>query len=378
MESPLITKHHDYQVPLDWSKGSIFIYGTGSFASDIFKVLEQHNIKPVGYIDHKKREHALVDNLRVYLPNDPGLNTEQRRNSIVILGIHNREVDIPNILGNLKQFGYSNILSPIDLYDHFAEELGNRYWLTSRIYYSSYTSEVDEVYNMLSDEKSRETLRSLLRFRTTGDYSLLPQPDTEHQYFPPDLPLWLEPIRFVDCGAYNGDTIQSFVKSGFNFQAIAAFEPDQDNYRELSAYIAKNFDKLPNSSLFPCGVYSSTTQMTFETGKGEASVASRTGSSIIQCISLDESIPTFQPTLIKMDIEGAEIEALHGAGHIITKFNPALAISVYHTPAHIWQIPLLIKEIANKNGLQHTYHLRAHAHNCFDTIFYAVPNRDTP
>jgi hypothetical protein len=122
-------------------------------------------------------------------------------------------------------------------------------------------------------------------------------------------------------------------------------------------------------------VYSSTTQLSFEAGRGEASAASKSGSKMIQCVSLDECLPTFQPTLIKMDIEGAELDALHGAQKLIIACQPALAISAYHVPSHLWEIPLVIYQLAQKNNLEYTYHFRAHAHNCFDSVFYAMPVR---
>ncbi|MBQ7739329.1 MAG: FkbM family methyltransferase [Desulfovibrionaceae bacterium] len=51
-----------------------------------------------------------------------------------------------------------------------------------------------------------------------------------------------------------------------------------------------------------------------------------------------------KPDFIKMDIEGAEIDALKGAESVIKNYKPKLAISIYHTWEHRYQIPLLLKE----------------------------------
>jgi hypothetical protein len=88
---------------------------------------------------------------------------------------------------------------------------------------------------------------------------------------------------------------------------------------------------------------------------------------------LDDALPNFAPTLIKMDIEGAEMDALQGARQFIRIHRPALALSAYHTPAHLWEIPLWVAQFAIENGLHYTYYLRSHAYNCFETVFYAVP-----
>lgn len=366
-----------FKPELNWERAPVYVYGTGSFASDIQRVLLHHGVGMQGFIDHRYHQSDAIGNSPVFREDDPRISLEQRTSAAVILGIHNREVHVPAIIQRLKRSGYKRILSPIELYDRFAVELKDRYWLTSRMFYSSFEQQIEAVYEMLSDQVSRETFAALLRFRITGDYFLLPIADTEHQYVPLDLPAWPKPIRFVDCGAYDGDTLRAFVEFGYSFESVVAFEPDQDNFRKLGTCVAGNKNGFPNAALFPCGLYSSTTQLTFAPGTSESSALAHSGSSMIQCVSLDESIPTFRPTLIKMDIEGAEVEALLGAQKLIADCQPALAISAYHTPAHLWEIPLLVDKIASQHYLHYTYHMRAHAHNCFDTIFYAIPKRSS-
>ena len=79
-------------------------------------------------------------------------------------------------------------------------------------------------------------------------------------------------------------------------------------------------------------------------------------------IYVDEKI-----TFIKMDIEGAEQKALHGAGKIIKKYRPKLAISVYHLPNDIIEIPLMIHNMVSEYQL----FLRHHYSNHWETVLYA-------
>lgn len=346
------------------TRSRIFIYGTGGMAQSVYRVLTESGLVISGFLDHRIPVNPFLNGL-------PILNPENAFGAIVIIGIHNRDAEITLIVERLKSFGAARIITPIELYDYFGDVLGVRYWLTKRGYYFSFKSVIEEVNSIWADEASRSLYTSILEFRIRGDYSILPPPDLTHQYFPRDIPAWKTPLRFVDCGAFDGDTLLNFQKSNIPFEAVSAFEPDENNFRKLARFAHANQEYFSSANFWPCGVSSSTRQLSFDIGKGEASTASIGGSSVVQCVSLDEAIPNFAPNLIKMDIEGSEPEALLGARNLIQKSHPGLAISIYHRPEHLWQIPLLIENLANG---QYRYFLRAHAFNDFDIVLYAIPN----
>lgn len=346
----------------------IYIYGTGTFASDVLETLSRHGLGVRGFLDDAPRQ-PVVRELTVTIPD--AIAPELRASATVIIGIHNRDAHVAVIISRLKALGYVSIVTPIDLYDYFADDLGTRYWLTKRTFYDSYTQEIEATTRLFADLTSRAFFDAILRFRTSGDYSLLPAPYLERQYFPVDLPAWKSPMRLMDCGAYDGDSLRSLLVLGISLEAVAAYEPDEANFRKLAETVRTNH--IPNAALWPCGVYSTTKQLRFATGQGEASLITNNGEAVIQCVSLDESAPNFAPTLIKMDIEGAELEALRGAEKTIAAFHPGLALSIYHTPTHLWEIPLWVAQIARKYGFEYKYYLRTHAYNTFESVFYAIP-----
>lgn len=347
---------------------TIFVYGTGTMAQDIYRVLTDSGWPVTGFIDHLERDNPFIHNIPVYNPQDAPQT--KSNNNIVILGIHNYQADLPRIIKHLNGCGFKRIVSTVELYDYFGSQLGVRYWLTSRSFYAPLVEVLEQLDQLWADEASRSLYRAILEFRLTGDATLLPLPDFETQYHPQDVPGPQVPIRFVDCGAFNGDTLADFVKVGLPIEAVAAFEPDLLNFRRLANFVSQE-SKLANVSLWPCGVYSSTTQLAFEAGKDMASGISASGKAIIQCIALDDAIPTFAPTLIKMDIEGAEYDALLGARRLIKEYTPGLALSLYHRPEHLWQLPMLAHRLSN--GMYHFY-MRAHAQNDFELVLYAIPH----
>jgi FkbM family methyltransferase len=344
----------------------LFIYGTGRFAKDILGVLIRNSFEPYGFLDHVDR-HAELQRLKIFKPDE--VQIEIRTKAVVLIAIHNREADVAAIVDHLRSLNYAEIITPMDLYDDFGDQLGDRYWLTQKSFYSSHQDELEAVRDLFFDETSRSLFNAILQFRTGAGYEALSRPDLKRQYFPVDLPFWKTPLRLMDCGAYDGDTLRTAISLGLQIEAVAAYEPDQANFLKL----VETASSLPDVTLWPCAVYSHTTQLRFSSGYGEASLLSEGGETMIQCVSLDESAPTFAPNLIKMDIEGAEPQALLGAQKTISRYHPTLAISIYHHPAHLWTLPLQISEFAKASNLNYKYALRLHGHNGFDTIFYAIP-----
>ncbi len=60
---------------------------------------------------------------------------------------------------------------------------------------------------------------------------------------------------------------------------------------------------------------------------------------------------------IKMDIEGAELDALQGAAETLKRFKPKLAISAYHKASHLWEVPQLIQKIEPSYKVYFEQHL---------------------
>ena len=89
----------------------------------------------------------------------------------------------------------------------------------------------------------------------------------------------------------------------------------------------------------------------------------------MECASLDETLACERPTYIKMDIEGAEMDALAGAAATLARHAPTLAICSYHVQDHLWRVPGRINELMPDARLL----LRTHCVDGFDLVCYAIP-----
>jgi FkbM family methyltransferase len=229
---------------------------------------------------------------------------------------------------------------------------------------------VRRAFELLDDEASRREYVAQIRWRLHSDFDALPAPVAHDMYFADDLLVPDEREVFIDCGAYDGDTVKSFLRHrGDNFSSLTCFEPDPVNFARLRDYL----ETLPASTrnkirLHPFAVGDRHEKVRFQvTGTGSSMVGA--GAEEVECVVLDEFLDGESPTWLKMDIEGAEFAAIRGARRLIGEHAPVLTVCVYHQQDHLWEIPLLIQSLSSKYRCS----LRPHFLESWDVVFYAVP-----
>ncbi|MCD8543308.1 MAG: FkbM family methyltransferase [Sulfurospirillum cavolei] len=226
-------------------------------------------------------------------------------------------------------------------------------------------------YQLLNDLISKETFVAFINAKISGNSDELYSLYTPNQYFHSSIIRDFSSIQtYIDCGAYNGDTIRVFIdKVKENYKKIYAFEPSVKAYNELSNYVDEN--KLNKVSIYNKGVGASSCQLNFNTDStgGEKSFLCKEGEDIIDIVTIDDILQDHEVDFIKMDVEGYELDALKGAENTIKKYHPVLAISVYHKPDDLIKIPFYIKNIFPSYKL----YLRNHLHIAQELILYAIP-----
>lgn len=353
------------------SPHSFVIYGAGNKGREICNYLRQTGYLVSAFIDTHAQPDQTSQGLPVFSPT-AWLAGHAPASFSAIVAIHNYSVEMVPLMSDIRAMGFAETLNVVDFYNRFPKALPDHYWLTDSGYFPPFAESIASLRNLLADENSRQLLDAIMQFRNSGDYGKLPPPQFGDQYRPMDLEPWKNPLRFIDCGAFTGDTLDHMRNAGYDFEAIAAFEPDTNNYRALVAHIRSQPD-YATATCFPCGVAATAGMLSFNADQGMASAISDHGNTSIQCVSIDEALIGFQPNLIKMDIEGAEPDALLGARKTIETSRPGLAISLYHHPAHLWQIPLLI----DSWQLNYSLFIRQHAYNTYELVLYAIPNSAT-
>ena len=219
-----------------------------------------------------------------------------------------------------------------------------------------------------STRYAREMYVNLLKGGVTDNHIYLSELgmvagfDAEHQYF--DL---FEPKAnevFVDAGCYDGKTTELFRKWSKNtYKQIYCYEPLLKQARLLERKVESEWK---NVKLITGGVWNkSETQSFFENGTG--SYIRDNGGCTINCVTIDDTVDG-EVTYIKMDIEGAELKALEGAQKTIKKYKPKLAISVYHKPEDLFEIPEYILDLVP----EYKFWIRHYSTNIWETVLYAI------
>lgn len=346
---------------------NLVIYGAGNCGREVLRMLRRRGFSIEGVLDKRGGEIRQVDGVECVAPESTLALRWASRGLPVVLAIFNSGVDLGEVYEHLRVMGFTSIISYYDLFERFSGELSSQYWLGPRDIYAKHADDILRSLELWSDDFSRWLYTEQLRLRMTFDLQLLRQPDHEHQYFPVDLPVPWQGIRLIDGGAFIGDTLQAFIENGFSFDALAAFEPDLVNFRALKGFVDEHRNDLRDTVLFPCGLGERTEHSFLAEGNQAASRISPAGNSPVQVVAIDDVLPTFAPTMIKLDVEGAEPSALVGAQETIYRVGPQLAVCVYHAPEHLWVIPKLLRDLRSDYRLA----LRYHQFNGFDAVAYA-------
>lgn len=188
---------------------------------------------------------------------------------------------------------------------------------------------------------------------------------SDDQYFDKDVIQFSKEEVFVDAGSKDLNTSIEMKRYCPEVKKIYAFEPDSSNYQKCKQ--KKKDEKLDYIEIFPYGLWSTKCQLHFDATANGSSHLTNEGSTVVSVVTIDEVIRD-KVTFIKMDIEGAELEALKGAKETIQRYKPKLAISIYHKPEDMTEIPLYIKELVPEYKL----FIRHYSTSAGETILYAV------
>ncbi len=239
----------------------------------------------------------------------------------------------PEVLARFKELAEAHeTLAPhLPLFDE--PETVSLAWL------EKYEAELEKVYDNLADDASRETFAAVLNYKLSGKVEYLFACDTAREDDLRQIFSFGEKEVYMDLGAYNGDTVQEFLNlTGGKYQHIIAVEPDRRNCRKLTAMA----EELGEITVHQCGVWSEAGELGFSDSGGRQSTFFAVQKKTVSVNSIDGLAQDLPVSYIKMDVEGAEVQALTGGAGVIKKFAPKMFIAAYHYDIDVFRLPLQI------------------------------------
>src|ERR1700675_3659564 len=302
------------------SPSPIVIFGAGNLGRRVARA-----VSPVLFCDNNS---ALWGSLCEGMPvESPEKAVQRYPNATFVIAIWHpsRTADMMDRVNQLRSFGAGNIISFPALFNDYADLLLPHGFWERPGYYAEHDEDTRRVRALL-DPAGREEFDRQIRLRL-GDVSDQVI-NSGVQYFGENLLQLNRNEVFIDCGAYDGDTIAEFRRAtGDHFARIIAFEPDPENFAALRS--AVNGDSRITLQPYATGVRRETVRFTLS---GTGSRISSAGTCEVQTITLDEALDGIAPTCMKFDIEGSEPDALEGGRETIARHRPKMAVCLYHAP----------------------------------------------
>lgn len=203
--------------------------------------------------------------------------------------------------------------------------------------------------------------------------------ENSQQYF--EFPsLYHGGTAFVDGGCLDAHDDAVFrTWCGNNYSYILAFEPDPQNY---SVCIEKAKEHgIDRIDLVQAALSKQTGEVCFSSNynggshilqDGITGIAAKTRNETkVKTYALDDFIDDRPIGFIKLDVEGAELDALKGSEKTIVRDKPFMALSVYHRNGDV----LILMDYLHQLVPEYRFWLRHYGPLHYETVLYASPEQ---
>lgn len=334
----------------------VFIYGAGVMARRIYEDLLKRGINNIKLVVDDKNKAAVDPVLsRVEIRESQDLDADYK-DYIVIIGFYAALFDVAKFTRQFKNA--SQVKAYLNTFDSLEE-------LTPD-YFQKHYDKFESVYRLLTDDESRICMLAYLKGKISSDHSYL-QPHLSRglQYFSEDFLKLSDHESYVDCGAYDGNSLRDFWEmTAGRYTHIWAFEPDPGNFQLLSSLVASK--RWPEVTLIEAGTSSEKARLPFAMDHGQGSRLEENADTFVECDTIDNVSEGREVTFIKMDIEGSELAALKGAETVIKRYRPNLAISAYHRADDFFALSGFIQSLCPE------YKFYVRLYGPFDAVLFAT------
>lgn len=317
--------------------GRAIVFGASPAAREVARFLAGNGVNIVAYADNSAAKQSAGFDGKEVLSAAGAADFAHAGGAIVIASAYQTEIamQLTHELGAPQSAVFPYVS------DMFAHHFGAQA-------VAPFRERIEALVDRLSDQDSRDYVRALARFRWTMSPLDLPRNSRVTGFYEYDAH-GMGPFRgahIIDCGAYTGDTAEAYMKRLDGDATITAIEPMPENFARLVETIRKNgWGRSVRPVNAAAGASAGWLKMGADLSapdprasvlRAEPQIARE-----VQVAALDEICTKNGEAvdLIKIDIEGFELDALSGARRVIAGSRPDLAIAGYHKFSHLWEVP---------------------------------------
>lgn len=332
---------------------NVVLYGTGNGADKIVDFCEVNKVPIAGIF--VSDEFCRGQNFRGHRVESYAQITERLGKDFLLVIAFASE--LPELLNRFQELSrqHETIAPHLGLYN---EDLADREW------FARHEKELTAAYELLADEWSRNVFTDMLNFKFSGKLEYLFRHATKRKDDIAFLGLNDNEV-YYDLGAYDGDTLlegQGARSKGQGYKVVAV-EADAKNFNKLKlriegqgariegqeARIEDSGARIGEYRLINKAVWKDENGIEFsaKSGRSASMYGGEAHRRIIASTTIDAIAKEtgWEPTYIKMDLEGADKEALTGGAATISRCHPKLFIAAYHFNEDLFQIPLILHHL---------------------------------
>jgi len=337
---------------LQKSNKPIIIYGMGNGADKVLRLFEKYNIACRGvmasddFVRGQSYKGFTVERLSYF---------EAKYNDFIVAITFGTQIS--EVMDNIRQIEkkHTVVVPNVPVF-------GSGIFDDEFLYVNK--DKIKAAYSLLADERSKKVFENAVKFYYTGRLKYLWDcTDNKDEIFKNVLCLTAKE-NYLDLGAYRGDTIEELITQTGGYNSVIALEPDPKTYKKLCAYTNGKSRITTHQKT----IWKNDTTIYFADKGGRNSTISSDGT-LIAATTIDTLCKDFDVTYIKMDVEGAEKQALAGGINTLSCKMPKLNIAAYHTFEDLFDLILMIYAI----NPEYKFHLRHHPYiPLWDTNLYCI------
>lgn len=191
------------------------------------------------------------------------------------------------------------------------------------------------------------------------------------RYFIPEVVSLLRSNEvFCDLGAHHAEVILRFLHTtGNSFEEIWSIEPDMENLFQLRTELQKLEPEIKKKiHVLTCAVAAQDGSRNFFPGLGYASQLCNLGPHPVAVTTIDRL--NLAPTLLKLHLEGGELDAIKGGMQTLKRHRPIIAATTYHNRQGLWEFPKwLMGALSN-----YKFYFRLHSWCGTGAVVYGIPD----